>query len=541
MIEILSGLTVSLQSFLRILIITFFLLPQQVSSRQTDDNSDNRVKSKPDSVFIKIKRMLDVALARKDVKQVGVYYKHMAEILYKEGAIVQALEYYLRAYNLFKEENDLLNLAETQNRIGIIHFQSQRYSHSLANLKQALGIFKKLKHTNGIADAYSSIGTVYQRKHLDDSSSYFLNLALNELKKMKKGSETIRVYERMGSIYEDLKDFDNALKNFLSAQSLHIKNNTVITPGLLNNIGDVYRKKGNYEEALTYSKKAEQRALVINDVRQLSSAHRDLAKTFAALGNYDSAYYYSEKARYSYARTFNQENNEQLYLLQTLFDIQQKDNEISVLENERNRNRILSISMTIIGLLVGFLGFSIISRQRLKMQNERRLHQSDQKSMQLELNNKHLLEESLKDELELKSRELTSHTLHIIQKNQFLDELKNQIARIIKDDKRDQRKELKQLINLINLNSNQDKNWEDFRTVFENVHRNFFEKLNQHSSSLTATDLRFLALVKMNLSSSDIATMLGVSPDSLRTTRYRIRKKLQLPEEGSLHNFIQGI
>lgn len=541
MIEVLSGLTISLQSFQRILIITFFLMPQQVFPRQTDDNSDNRVKYELDLVFIKTKKKLDVALGRGDLKQAGVYYKHMAEILYKEGAIVQALEYYLKAYTLFKEENDLLNLAETQNRIGIIHFQSQRYPHALANLKQALGTFKKLKHTNGVADAYSSIGTVYQRKHLDDSSSYFLNLALNELKKMKKGSETIKVYERMGSIYEDLGDFNNALKNFLSAQKLYIKSNTPVEPSLLNNIGDVYRKKGNYEEALIYSKKAEQRAIVINDMRQLSSAHRDLAKTFEALGNYDSAYYYSEKARYSYAQIFNQENNEQLYLLQTLFDIQQKDNEISVLENERNRNRILSTSMTIIGLLVGFLGFSIISRQRLKMHNERRFHQSEQKSMQLELNNKHLLEESLKDELELKSRELTSHTLHIIQKNQFLDELKNQIARIIKDDKRDQRRELKQLINLINLNSNQDKNWEDFRAVFENVHRNFFEKLHQHSSSLTATDLRFLALVKMNLSSSDIATMLGVSPDSLRTTRYRIRKKLQLPEEGSLHNFIQTI
>jgi hypothetical protein len=147
----------------------------------------------------------------------------------------------------------------------------------------------------------------------------------------------------------------------------------------------------------------------------------------------------------------------------------------------------------------------------------------------------------MEGDLELKSKELTSHTLHLIQKNQLLEELKSKLGEMIKDDKRDQRKELKQLINLITFNNNQEKNWDDFRIVFERVHDNFFERLKKHSRALTASELRLVALLKMNLSSSDIATMLGISQDSLRISRYRLRKKLNLEEGENLSAFLQKL
>ncbi|SFC32903.1 hypothetical protein SAMN05421747_108159 [Parapedobacter composti] len=112
---------------------------------------------------------------------------------------------------------------------------------------------------------------------------------------------------------------------------------------------------------------------------------------------------------------------------------------------------------------------------------------------------------------------------------------------MVRDDKRDQRKELKQLIGLINLNSNQDKNWEDFRIVFERVHEHFFDSLKKHSDTLTSSDLRLAALIKMNLGSADIATMLGISQNSLRISRYRLRKKLHIQEGESLSSFIQRL
>jgi DNA-binding CsgD family transcriptional regulator len=100
---------------------------------------------------------------------------------------------------------------------------------------------------------------------------------------------------------------------------------------------------------------------------------------------------------------------------------------------------------------------------------------------------------------------------------------------------------LKQLISLISFNNNQDKNWYDFRIVFERVHENFFERLKKHSTALTSSELRLVALLKMNLSSADMATLLGISPDSLRISRYRLRKKLNLEEGENLSAFLQRL
>ena len=292
---------------------------------------------------------------------------------------------------------------------------------------------------------------------------------------------------------------------------------------IINNIGDVYRKKGRFREAMSYTLKAAQMARDMNEQYQLASAYRDLSKTFDLQGKYDSAYHYSEAGRDIFLTIFSEDNKKQLLLLQTLFEIEQKDNAILQFEKDKKTNTVLIIAAVMIILLILCLAITIISRQRLKLI----LYESQKKAMG--------------DDLELKSKELTSHTLHLIQKNQLLDQLKSKLTEMIKDDKRDQRKELKQVINLITINSNQEKNWDDFRIIFERVHENFFESLKKHTTALTSSELRLVALLKMNLSSADIATMLGISQDSLRIARYRLRKKLNLEEGENLSAFIQRL
>jgi len=76
---------------------------------------------------------------------------------------------------------------------------------------------------------------------------------------------------------------------------------------------------------------------------------------------------------------------------------------------------------------------------------------------------------------------------------------------------------------------------------FEQVHQSFFDKLKASSENLTANDLRLIALLKMNLNSADISSLLGISQDSLRVVRYRLRKKLNLAQGDSLSAFIQAL
>src|SRR5690606_29403687 len=146
-------------------------------------------------------------------------------------------------------------------------------------------------------------------------------------------------------------------------------------------------------------------------------------------------------------------------------------------------------------------GLSIISRQRLKIANERKLNEQNQKlyetqkiAMETDLYNKQLKAENLRNELELKSKELTSHTLHLIQKNQLLEELKEKLSKIVKGDERDQRKEPKQLLKLLQLNHSQGTDWEACRVLLERVHDHDFDGLKGHGSKPSSADLRLAAL-----------------------------------------------
>ena len=87
----------------------------------------------------------------------------------------------------------------------------------------------------------------------------------------------------------------------------------------------------------------------------------------------------------------------------------------------------------------------------------------------------------------------------------------------------------------MSLDKSVDKNeWQGFLLAFEQVHQDFFSALKSECDSLTPNDLRLCALLRMNMSSKEIATMLGISADSVRVARHRVRKKLDIPHEEKL-------
>lgn len=80
-----------------------------------------------------------------------------------------------------------------------------------------------------------------------------------------------------------------------------------------------------------------------------------------------------------------------------------------------------------------------------------------------------------------------------------------------------------------------------FRETFEQLHQPFFDNLKRHCEELSSNDLRMLSLIKLNMASKDMATLLGISQDSLRVSRYRLKKKLNLGQDESLTGFVQGL
>lgn len=66
--------------------------------------------------------------------------------------------------------------------------------------------------------------------------------------------------------------------------------------------------------------------------------------------------------------------------------------------------------------------------------------------------------------------------------------------------------------------------WDDLEVRFGNVHKDFINRLKQSESELTRGDLRLAVLMRMELGSEDIAMLLGISRESLRIARHRLKR-----------------
>ncbi len=85
-----------------------------------------------------------------------------------------------------------------------------------------------------------------------------------------------------------------------------------------------------------------------------------------------------------------------------------------------------------------------------------------------------------------------------------------------------------------------EKDWENFKLYFDQVHQGFFQNLKSNSSPLTENDLKWIALLRLNLDSRQIASILNVSFDSVKVIRHRLRKKLNVPEDKNLFDFLNN-
>jgi len=485
----------------------------------------------PDSALIVLRKIHAKAIDNKDVTTEGLCLQKMGQICFTQGHYAQALDFYLHADKVFNALDDKNLSAANLGEMGVLYYYNKQLTQSRRTYNKALSLYIQTKNIQGQADVFGKIGHLYEKSHRYDSAFYYQRLALKNYTAAGNTDGAAKIYENLGSIYEDLAKYDSAYVCFdRSLQIYTSRHNQIASIEVLNNLGDMLRKTGKYAASIIQSHKAMALAVQTGNIYQQASCTKDIGQAYALMNRMDSAYHYSELSRRAYLDVYSKDAANQTVFLQVLYDMSKKSDEINRLNNIRNINRVITIAVVIVLVLLAVLGAVIFSRQRFKIKDQQ---------AQNEL--KKLEEDSLKQQLELKSKELSTHTLNLIKNNQFLEHLRTTLQAMVKEDKRDQKKQMQQIILQINESFNHEQHWKEFTTAFEQVHQRFFDNLKTQSSDLTSADMRLIALLKINLDSADIATLLGISPDSLRVSRYRLRKKLNIPQGDNLSAFIQAL
>ena len=195
-------------------------------------------------------------------------------------------------------------------------------------------------------------------------------------------------------------------------------------------------------------------------------------------------------------------------------------------------------------LLAFALIYYFYKRQRERFDEEQRRVQY-QHQLEIEKNEKEIISlKNIKLEAEVQHNEaqLASNTMNLLQKRELLNKIKEEIVATQEELEPDRRaKNTRRIIKIINDELETADDWQRFSVYFDKAHNDFLKTLKATFPLLTPTDLKLCAYLRLNLSTKAIADLLNLSVRGVESSRYRLRKKLNLANEVSLADFFGSL
>lgn len=466
-----------------------------------------------------------------------------------QGNYVDAIKYLNDSKTAFSEIEDDEGLGNAMLNLGMVYAELNDFTKALKLYEDAITKFTKLGLDNRIATAFTKMADIFlMQNNLFDANKYLGN-ALEIHRRNNYTYGMAEVHNRLGKLFFLQDDKEQAYHHI--RQSIMQGRDVNDQDGLVSNLilyGRVLQMDEEYSAANDHLKLGLSRATE-SKLRKYKlealSALRDLK---ISEEKYDSAIYYYNLYSHLKDSIFNVEKTNQIAALAFENEIVAKNKEV-VLMQERNR------ADTIIkwGLFAGVIvltTMSLVVIGGLRQQSKKNKELADRKQelvainqalAQTALENAKLKQQDLEVELDHRNKELTSYTLNFVQKNEFLNQLQEKILIAKHGTAEEKTKVIDQLSRDIKQFNTIDNDWEDFKRHFEEVHTNFYSNLKSRHPDLSANDLKICALTRLNLNTKETAAMLGISPESAKTARYRLRKKLGLSPEEELLDYFLGI
>lgn len=139
------------------------------------------------------------------------------------------------------------------------------------------------------------------------------------------------------------------------------------------------------------------------------------------------------------------------------------------------------------------------------------------------------------------TNKLSHYVMELDQKIEVLLKVKERISYLYPNVDDSTRIELMSIVNSIKTVANDNKLWDDFKIYFEQSNPNFLLALAKKHPSLSSKDLKYCCYIKMNMSNNDITNLLGINQESVRTHKYRLKKKLTLKKEQDIISYLRTV
>ncbi len=418
-----------------------------------------------------------------DQNSIGNVYNYIGHIYNDIGEYEKSLEYYEKAYNIFMDINYYEGLAFTSNNIGITYKAQGNDSIALHYYEKAFEMNKKINRSKGMGYASMNIGIIFMENQESLLAKDYYQKSLNLMLKSKDPKGLALIYINISTVFLNLQQADSAYHYLSKAMSITKKHSLLNEKKeVLYLLSNVYYNRENYKKA------------------------------------------YNELTEYLHIKDslFSITISNKVLELERQFAFEQniKNQEYEIAENSKqlkiNKLQIYILLLSIFLLII--ITAVVIYRKIEKIKN---------------------INASLKS----KNNDLSNLAMYILQKNNLIMDFRKQLIILQKKLKAESNnvEVVDEIINSLIFKIAISKDIEEFRDTLRELSEEFYSKLDKSFPDLTDKEKQLATLLRIDLTSKQIAVIFDISPDSVDKNRYRLRKKIGLIKDENISSFFKQI
>lgn len=482
-----------------------------------------------DSLFSAIeyaKKGIIRAESEEDYRTLGDLYIIKGYIYLSYGTYVKAIDAFSKGEQIGKEHTINALVIGANHGMGRVYNDIGEHEKAISAINIGLQLAKSNKESRELAVLYNAKGVSLQSLGNLDSANVYFNKFLQITTELGDTTSMIYALVNIGETYRFNEDFELAKQYYFKASELNKRiNDSQAKAAIFGNLASIYFDQKDYKRSISFLKKSIELCSQNNGLSNyLLQDYNAIVEAFAAQNMYDSAYTYYNKYISFRDSVYESDRLQTIDNLLTEYEIAERESQAKILAVKlRNRNMILIFSFSLLILIVLLL---ILTYSRYKLKTKIYKEETEALNLTIDEKNRELVTRVMEQNRQTEVYEGINKTISSLENKEDTDSLKEYLTSL-----------------KISLSKKEKigMGWDSFKLHFEQVHPDFFNKLLTQSKNLTQNDLRICGYIKLHLSTKDIANILNISDRAIQTSRYRIKKKLNLPKDVDLLKYIQNL
>lgn len=478
-------------------------------------------------------------------------------------------ELMINAIKLCYEINDDYLTAFVSSRYGYNMYVMGSTELAVMHMLNSAELYDKINEAPVFAyDNIAMIGLLWYVREYKNSIKYGLK-TINYLEgsdyidDYNKDKYKISTYNTIALSYQKLKQYDSAFVYFQKGLEIEKKINFPVWKGIIyGNLGQIYFAKENYSTALPlfefdykisldteeYDNAAnslqwaarsnlnlDNKELALTQIREAFkiwhksprpsygvNLYNTASEIFKAFGIKDSVIHYSNL--YNKLNDSLEKSIYQSSISISKLRLNDEKNKYEMMNLQRTKQQQIQQRNFIIGgiLLIALFVLIYMNRRWHLLNHQKQLALKEKELIELDM-------VSAKEQLQL-------FTKNVIQKTNLIEKLENQLQ--TKINSVENQDLLTELSNQYILT---EEDWDKFKSIFEKAFPMFFQRLKSNTPDITMAEQRMAALSRLQLTTRQMASMLGISESSVHKTKQRLRQRFNITTDDNLEEFISEI